>query len=175
MKRTVLTTFCLALLYSAVAKPPTDTTSSRSNSLEEILNEIISVTGLQPSFTLKEADVMNMEAQVSKHKRVILYNPSFINWLYRSTHDKWAAATLLAHEIGHHLNGHTLKRGVSKPDVELEADEYAGFVMFKLGASLQQAQEVMKYIATSEGSATHPPRSERMKAVERGWERGRGQ
>ena len=37
--------------------------------------------------------------------------------------------TLLAHEVGHHLNGHTIHRGGSTPELELEADEFAGFIL----------------------------------------------
>jgi hypothetical protein len=137
--------------------------------MNDLLQEILSVTGLKVDFILKSADVLNMEATVSKRKRYIFYNPGFVRWLAKATHDKWAALTLLAHEVGHHLNGHTIRRGGSRPSVELEADEFAGFVMARLGATLQQAQEVMKYVATIEGSETHPGRQARMDAIERGW------
>jgi hypothetical protein len=78
---------------------------------------------------------------------------------------------LLAHEIGHHLNGHTIRRSGSRPDLELEADEFAGFVLKKMGASLSEAQQVMKYIAKSKGSKTHPARALRMSAIKKGWNR----
>ena len=78
---------------------------------------------------------------------------------------------LLAHEVGHHVNGHTILKTGSTPELELEADQYSGFVMHKLGASLQQAQEVMKYIAKTETSKTHPGRGLRMDAIQTGWNR----
>ena len=78
---------------------------------------------------------------------------------------------LLAHEVGHHLNGHTIMKGGSTPELELEADQFAGFVLYKLGASLQQAQEVMKYIAKTEQSKTHPARNSRMLAIQTGWDK----
>lgn len=136
---------------------------------EKLLEDILRVTGLQSNFTLKEADVLNIEASISRKQRFILYNPSFINEINTLTRDKWATLTLLAHEMGHHLNGHTLRKGGSSPELELEADEFAGFVLYKLGATLQQAQRVMYYIARPVASSTHPSREDRFKAISKGW------
>ena len=135
----------------------------------EMLSEIMAVVGLHPNFELKEARVANIEASISHRKRYILYNPDYISWINKTTKDKWAAIALLAHEVGHHLNGHTIRKSGSTPKLELEADEFAGFVLYKLGASLEQAQEVMKYIARTEASRTHPARNSRMLAIENGW------
>jgi hypothetical protein len=127
------------------------------------------VVGLTPNFELKEAKVNNVEASISHRKRYILYNPGYINWINSVTKDKWAAIALVAHEVGHHLNGHTIRKSGSKPKLELEADEFAGFVLYKLGATLAQAQEVMKHIATIKASKTHPARTARMMAIQKGW------
>ncbi len=136
---------------------------------QEMLTQIMQVVGLSQNFELKEAKVDNVEASISHRKRYILYNPQFIDWINGVTQDKWAAMLLLAHEVGHHLNGHTIRKGGSTPRLELEADEFAGFVLYKLGASLSQAQEVMKYIATAKATSTHPSRASRMLAIENGW------
>jgi len=135
----------------------------------EMLSEIMNVLGLTANFELREAKVKNIEASISHKKRYILYNPEYISWINNATNDKWAAITLLAHEVGHHLNGHTIRKSGSKPVLELEADEFAGFVLHKLGASLEQAQEVMKYIARIEASKTHPSRTSRIVAIQNGW------
>ena len=134
-----------------------------------MLSEIMNVLGLKANFELKEARVDNIEAYISHRKRYILYNPSFISWINKATNNKWAAMALLAHEVGHHLSGHTIKKSGSTPALELEADEFAGFVLHRLGASLEQAQEVMKYIAGNEASKTHPARTSRMLAIQNGW------
>ena len=149
----------------------TDTTSVQFPQIPEMLLDIMSVTGLQCDFELREAKVLNIEATISHHKRYISYNPSFMEWINQVTNDKWAGYVLLAHEIGHHLDGHTIRKTGSTPAVELEADEFAGFVLFKLGATLQQAQHVMYYIAGAEASATHPARISRLQAIEKGWSR----
>jgi hypothetical protein len=135
----------------------------------QMLSEIMNVVGLKPNFELKEGKVANIEASISHRKRYILYNPAYINWINKATKDKWAAIALLAHEVGHHLNGHTIKKSGSTPALELEADEFAGFVLHKLGASLEQSQEVMKYIANDKASKTHPAKKSRMLAIQNGW------
>jgi hypothetical protein len=141
---------------------------SKPEDAQKIVTEIMNAVGLKPNFILKPAKVTNIEAAVSRHKRYILYNPEFINWINKATKDKWGGIALLAHEIGHHLNGHTLKkRGNSL--FELEADEFAGFVLNKLGASLEQSQRIMNYISREQRSETHPARADRMLAIKTGW------
>jgi len=147
---------------SKIASPP-------AIPAQEMLSEIMGVVGLVPNFELREAKVPNIQASISHRKRYILYNPEYINWINNATQDKWAAIALLAHEVGHHLNGHTIRKSGSKPTLELEADEFAGFVLYKLGASLEQAQEVMIYIAETVSSRTHPSRASRMHAIQNGW------
>lgn len=139
-------------------------------SAEQMETEIMKVVGLQPNFILEEGKVDNIEAFISHQKRYILYNQKFIDWINVATNDKWASLALLAHEIGHHLNGHTIRKGESNPGLELEADQFAGFILNRLGASLEQAQAVMQYIATTESSKTHPAKADRMNAIYKGWE-----
>lgn len=135
---------------------------------QKIVIAIMNAVGLKPNFILKPAKVTNIEASVSKHQRYILYNPEFIGWINKTCNNQWTAIALLAHEIGHHLNGHTLKRRGNNR-LELEADEFAGFVLNKLGASLEQSQRIMNYIAKAQESETHPARADRMLAIKTGW------
>jgi hypothetical protein len=137
----------------------------------EMLTEVMNAIGLHQDIELKKAKVLNIEASVSHGKRYVLYNPEFIAWITKLTKSKWAAMALLAHEVGHHLNGHTLRKGGSRPALELEADEFAGFILHRLGASLEESQEVMKYIARPEITDTHPARASRMLAIQSGWNR----
>lgn len=159
-------------IYST--KSPGDSSMSRIPDVGVLLKDILAVTGLQGDVELKEAKVMNIEAGISHGKRYILYNRSFIERLNSLTKDKWAALALLAHELGHHLNGHTIRKGGSRPAVELEADEFAGFILYKLGATLEQSQLVMHYIAKTEASSTHPGRTARLLAIEKGWNKAAG-
>ena len=76
----------------------------------------------------------------------------------------------LAHEIGHHLNGHTLDDIGSRPKTELEADEFSGFV-WERWEPLSEAQLAMRHIGSERASTTHPAKSDRLYAIKRGWER----
>ena len=155
-------------------KTSPDTSMMKIADVREMLQEIIDITGLQTDFELKEANVLNIEASVSHRKRFILYNPAYITTLNNLTKNKWAVMTLLAHEVGHHLNGHTIHKGGSTPELELEADEFAGFILYKLGATLKQSQNVMYYIAMEKASRTHPSKNSRLSAIEKGWNKASG-
>lgn len=181
MKQTILFVAFIALSRFAFAqtaftnnneglnKATSTNLSVNKPEMEEMLSQIMNAVGLHPNFELREASVPNIQATIEHKKRYISYNPEFVNEVYSVTKDKWAVMMLLAHEVAHHLNGHTIKKSGSKPELELEADEFAGFVLHKLGATLEQSQEVMKYIATIDATTTHPARVSRMTAIQTGW------
>jgi hypothetical protein len=135
----------------------------------QITQEIIDIVGLKANFDIREANIPNAAAVVYGGKRYVLYNPNFIRQLVRTTGTKWAAISVLAHEIGHHLQGHTITSSGSSPAVELEADEFSGFVLRKMGATLAEAQSAMKTIATQRASRTHPGQSDRLTSIAAGW------
>lgn len=148
---------------------PTATFSSESEG-NRIIRDIIDVIGLKANFEIRAANVPNAAAVVYGGKRYVLYNPTFINNLVRTTGNRWAAVSVLAHEVGHHLNGHTLNGSGSQPAVELEADEFSGFVLRKMGASLTDAQAAMKILANQRASRTHPAQYDRLASIAKGWE-----
>lgn len=87
------------------------------------------VTGISGNrFEIKAADVSNAQARIVGDKRLILYNQEFMARVKRTTNTDWAAVSILAHEIGHHLEGHTLGKDGSRPADELEADRFSGHV-----------------------------------------------
>ncbi|QCR22964.1 membrane-binding protein [Pontibacter sp. SGAir0037] len=135
----------------------------------DIIDEIIEVVGLKPRFELRAANIENAAAVVYNGKRYILYNEQFLNSINNAVRTDWAGVSILAHEIGHHLNGHTLSRTGSNPADELEADEFSGFVLRKMGASLEDAQAAIKLLSEERTSSTHPGRSYRLAAISKGW------
>lgn len=141
---------------------------------EGVVKEIMSVIGLKANFQLRAANVPNAAAVILKSKRYILYNPKFMNEINAATGSEWAAISILAHEIGHHLNGHTLDNVGSRPDTELEADEFSGFVLRRMGASLADAQAVMGLIASMKGSHSHPSKKDRLTYIASGWNNAGG-
>ncbi|MFD1754782.1 membrane-binding protein [Rufibacter sediminis] len=135
----------------------------------DIITEIIDVVGLKPRFEVRAANVPNAAAVIMNGKRYILYNENFVSSLNNALRTDWAGVSILAHEIGHHLNGHTLTQGGSNQQDELEADEFSGFVLRKMGASLSEAQAAIKALAEEEDSYTHPGKSSRLTAISKGW------
>ena len=57
------------------------------------------------------------------------------------------------------------------PSIELEADEFSGFALRKMGASLSEAQVAMRIIAGARATRTHPARTDRLMAIATGWNR----
>lgn len=135
----------------------------------QIAERILDAVGLNANFEIQPANIENAAAVVYGGKRYVLYNPTFVNNLIKTTGTEWAAISVLAHEIGHHLDGHTVTATGSQPAKELEADEFSGYVLRKMGASLAQAQAAMKTLATTRATYTHPAQYDRLAAIEYGW------
>ena len=162
-----------AAAQQAPANPSTDMPASQAAG---IIREITEAVGLQPRFELRATPLVdNAAAVVYDGRRYLLYNPTFLAAVNRAGHTDWAGISILAHEMGHHLNGHTLRGGGSQPADELEADEFSGFVLRRLGASLAEAQAALAAVCPVEGSATHPGRAPRLAAISRGWGRAQTQ
>lgn len=161
--------------------------SNFSNSVEanSALKKILSVVGVAQNFVMKDCNnVSNASAIQVEGIRYIFYNPE---WM-RSVDSNYSNAGMfvLAHEVGHHVNGHTVdavllmtkivnsKSLNEKRQQELQADEFAGFVMAKLGTPLSQINEIL-YDTTSDAddtNSTHPSRTKRLQAVKKGYENG---
>ena len=142
---------------------------------QQIIQRILNAVGRTANFEIRTANIQNAAAVTYGGKRYVLYNPNFINALDKRTGTEWASISVLAHEVGHHLEGHTTSGQGSHPAVELEADEFSGYALRKMGASLEDAQATMKLIASEVGSATHPGKANRLSAIEDGWESAGGQ
>ena len=140
---------------------------------DEALNRIMKLTGLPANFELKSASVPNACAVVKCDdygdcKRYILYSQEFMENLKDETRTNYAELGVLAHEIGHHLSGHTLTNTGSRYDTELEADKFAGFMLYKLGATITEVKQCYSNLPST-GSSTHPPKSARIAAVSSGY------
>jgi hypothetical protein len=155
--------------YYGEKVPETIESYSPSDQTRDIIKNILQIVGLKPNFEVRAADIPNAAAVIYSGKRYILYNPAFVEKLNKAAGSNWASVSILAHEIGHHLNGHTLSETGSRPDIELEADEFSGFVLRKLGATLNEAQVAMKIAADVKASHTHPAKKDRLIAIANGW------
>lgn len=142
---------------------------------KKVVRNIMQYTGLPQNFVVVPGQVPNAAAMVvldksGLPKRVIAYNPAFMEKVKLSTqNNNWAPVSIMAHEIGHHLSGHTIMKGGSQPPIELEADKFSGFVLQKMGARLEDAKKAIETIVPPGASKTHPGRAVRIAAISEGW------
>lgn len=150
-------------------------TSENSEAIN-IIDKILQPVGLKRNFVILSCtNIQNaLAVTTTEGIRYVIYDNDFLSEISTLT-SNWTKVGILAHEIGHHLSGHTLRASVSFEQQrrnELEADEFSGFILFKLGATLQQAQAAINLVA-KEGSdtyATHPAKEKRLQAIKTGYD-----
>ena len=141
-----------------------------------MVENIMGYTGLPSNFVVAAGPVPNALAVIlldreKVPRRVIAFNPDFIRATERATGGgKWGPTSIMAHEIGHHLSGHTITEGGSRPAIELEADKFSGFVLYKMGAALADATKAIDALASPTEQRTHPAKARRVAAIAEGWQ-----
>jgi hypothetical protein len=159
---------------SPLAFSPPDLSKGGSSG-KQVVAEIMRYTGLPANFVVVEGQVPNAAAVIMAGpdkvpRRVIAYNPAFMGEVIRATQaNNWAPVSIMAHEIGHHLSGHTIVPGGSQPPIELESDKFSGFVLYKMGAPLKDAQNAIATLIPEADGQTHPGRKKRLAAIASGW------
>ena len=145
--------------------------SFRSNQhAEEVVDQILRQVGLLRNFVVVECpNTENCFATVVDGQRYIVYDGAFMKRVENATHTDWSAISIVAHEIGHHLQGHTIDGKGARPQKELEADRFSGFVMQRLGASLDEALVAIKTLGDDKATYSHPAKANRVEAIRLGW------
>ena len=138
--------------------------------IDLVIEDICAHIGLTCNFDVFPARVPNAMAYMIDGKRVVMYSPEFIE---RVQHGKgqpsWETLSVLVHEIGHHLLGHMFANDGNFPARELEADKFSGFLLYRMGATLSEAQANIRNMAQEKETPSHPGRSRRLAAIEGGW------
>ena len=128
---------------------------------------IIRETGLAQNFVILPGDVENVKAYVEDNERVLEYNPDFMEKLQGDTN--WPGLSVLARQIGHHLSNHELENGVPSVEEDIEADKYAGFVLFKMGASLDEAIKALEIAIGEDSIGKGISKNARLASLTKGW------
>lgn len=98
-------------------------------------------------------------------RKMIIADYDFLKNVNRGAGTEWAAISILAHEIGHHISG--LGRGRQG---ELDADYWSGYALYKLNASKEASIKcIMKY-GTDQDRNPHPNKHTRARNIKQGWE-----
>jgi hypothetical protein len=193
MKRLIFVFFFSALISFGQTKDELELCAAlKSNEFssnleaEKALDLILGAIGAASNFVLAPCNnVSNALATSFKGTRYILYNKNFMRLINKNTNN-WSSLFILAHEVGHHINGHSIDILLYTGDVidtpslvkkrkqELEADEFAAFVLAKLGANLNQLNNVIYLISdnTDDKYSTHPSRDKRLASVRKGFNNG---
>jgi len=148
------------------------TAFAASGEARQVVGEICEAIALPQNFKVYSVNnpTVNAYADYVDGERLIVYDESFMKRVANKQSRDWSGLTIMAHEIGHHLSGHTLDGLGSRPPRELEADHFAGYVVRVLGGNLARTVKIFEDLS-EEGSSTHPPRSERTAAVTVGWKK----
>lgn len=141
---------------------------------ESYVDEIMKVEGLPVNFKIKAVDIPDNAFAIivledNQPIRYIMYSQEFFESIKNITKSDYSIKSVLAHEIGHHLCGHTLKNDGSRPLTELEADRFSGFALRRMGANLNEALCAIKSLGSKPASLTHPSTTSRIAAITNGW------
>ena len=136
----------------------------------DILKTMLDTIKWQENFNIKEQNgIRNAYATIINKVRYIIYDNAFLEDIDSYASTKWASISVLAHEMGHHYYNHVVSSTGSTPPKEIEADAFSGYIMAKLGASLDESVAAMKAIASDRASSSHPGKADRITAITKGW------
>ena len=158
-----------------VEADPNKLNGNAPNDCSLAVNRIMGFTGLPANFVVVSGPVPNAAAAILLDnnripRRVIAFNPNFMSAAQAQVGGSpWGPISIMAHEIAHHLSGHTIVPGGSRPEIELEADKFSGFVLQKMGAPLADATRMILTVGSDHASPTHPAKSQRAEAIRQGW------
>lgn len=181
-KKMIAMAFCCVSVFAAAGQKKTNSCGfivppkplvAKFQSVYEasgIVKGMLDTIKWKENFTLRQQNgINNAYATVIQNKRWIVYDNDFLENLDSYAATKWASISVLAHEVGHHYYNHVVSGQGSTIPREIEADAFSGYVMQKLGASLDQSIAAMKTIATDKASATHPAKADRLASITKGW------
>jgi len=137
--------------------------SPSTNDVINLVDQMVDLGKASRSFRILAAPVVSVVALEEDDQTYLLYDPSFLDDGNTPVEKNWTRLGVLAHQIGHLAKFHTMDRK-SLADEVLKAERFAAFVLYRMGATLAQAQGAIQTYAPVEPTKTHPGREERLKA-----------
>ena len=138
------------------------------------VRDIMNAIGFRAPMQVFIGGVQNAGATIINGRMAIIYNRNFLGRL--ASCNRFAAMTVLGHEVGHHANRDTSWSGRNRHpwSRELGADWVSGLAMRRLGISLTGAQSGIRCSmgVFSPGSRSHPDSERRVRAITEGWYAG---
>lgn len=144
--------------------------------LEAAFRQIGERIGLPSKFRLEVCrDIPYCRAFDVDGVKVFRYNPYFVKALEIKTGSVWPSVFILAHEAGHIFLTHPFFGHDSIENHkrhELEANEFAGFTLARLGATREEAGYIIKAISYRNGASVNPSKELFLASINTGWEKG---
>jgi tetratricopeptide (TPR) repeat protein len=162
--------------FSGQKIPDTLITFLKDPAVDVALLKILDPVGLRNIITdsriiVEAANVENAQASIIGGKRYIFYNPAIISKVLK---EDYASIGVLAHELAHHIFFQDIGKQTSPERLralELEADEWAGYILRYMNAPIDSALLMTTFIVTQDSTSTHPGKNERIKYIIKGWKR----
>lgn len=140
----------------------------------DIVDKILNTVGLSRNFSVVQTtEEPSVTSVVVDGKPLLRVNPEFLAEV-SGKEDDWARILILSHEVAHHLLGHLTTGRSSSLVSELEADEFACFVLGKCGAPVEALSSIAERLFVEEETRVYPARSARLAALQAGWSRANG-
>lgn len=142
-----------------------------------VLAKVASAAGMKETPAIFRAPCDAAHAVFIDGQEAIVYNPGFLDEINHRAGTSWAAVSVIAHELGHHYYGHSHQTiDAVPPEVlrehELDADYFSGYVLARMGASLDDAEAAQETLFQGAQSLTHPDSYRRLDAISAGWNDG---
>jgi hypothetical protein len=136
----------------------------------KIIQEIILYQGIKKEIQIYEANIDNALATIIDGKMIIVYDTVFLNMAEKLSNFKGGATLILAHEIGHLLNIHSLSPSESSSwwD-ELDADYFVGSIVLNKKILIDAVYAVYDMFPTMSTSKSHPEWQARIKTTINGY------
>jgi len=144
---------------------------SADKGIETYVKQLLGA-GEAPNFRIKAANTETAAAVLLGGERLLLYDQYSFATLDTAGRRKWVLLAVLAHQIGHHRKDHDFSAdSARRRGQELEADEYAGLALRRMGASISEVKAALDTFPKGPLSKNYPTWAERTASVEQGWRR----
>lgn len=153
--------------------------------IQRLVNRIARMAGVEYRIEVLQSDSLqacstSFKEEPGQHKRpVISYNPVFIEQM--ESINRWAAIAAFAHEVAYHYNNDLYGKylaNYSDNDTsykarqrEIQADKFAGWVLWHEGAKLRDALTLYNLPKFRDPYSADPERNERRSLMRAGWVR----
>jgi hypothetical protein len=135
-----------------------------------LFHEFLTSSGKELSFTVKAANVPEVVAAEKGNERLLLYNQYTLEKFEQSGRRDWRIAIVIAHQLGHLASQHSFGfEPRLRTEIELEADRFAGYLLFQMGAGKDDLQAASERFANVAANRGYPDRLGRVTAIAEGW------